>query len=414
LEHDPSAHKKIFFAEQEYQMNSKIKELHLSSPWDRILPLVTRLTIWAILAAVIYILRSFFLLVFLTFVFAYIQSNSVNRLEFMTGNRTLRATAVFIMLLFALTTIGIFVLPKVQRQTETFAKQFFIYVGKVDETLLQIGEKYPLIFKIMPELSELQSETKAEENNENVKSEEPTPSASLAFLQNLVGIEENVDGAVRIDQALKILRDIGGRFAAISSAFILSLLLSFLIVLDLPKLIDSVQALKTTKLRFIYDEVSENIYDFTNVMGQALEAQFFIALVNTFLTAIGLYVLGMGTNVAFLSLIVFFCSFIPVAGIFISSLPICLIALQSPEGLKTMLFAIIMIAVIHVIEGYILNPRIYGFRMKINPVVVLIILTISGKLFQFWGLILGVPVFTYFFSHAIRYKNNPSGESDQP
>jgi predicted PurR-regulated permease PerM len=33
---------------------------------------------------------------------------------------------------------------------------------------------------------------------------------------------------------------------------------------------------------------------------------------------------------------------------------------------------------------------------------VLIILTIGGTLFQFWGLILGVPVCTYLFGHAIR------------
>jgi predicted PurR-regulated permease PerM len=30
------------------------------------------------------------------------------------------------------------------------------------------------------------------------------------------------------------------------------------------------------------------------------------------------------------------------------------------------------------------------------------ILTIGGKLFHVWGFILGVPVFTYIFGHAIR------------
>lgn len=384
-------------------------ELNLPAPWDRIFPLATRLVIWGILAAIIYILRSFFLLVFLTFVFSYVQSNSVNRLEFLSKNRTLLATAVFIMFLSVLTTVAIFVLPKVQRQTETFAKQFFTYVIKVDETLLQIGKNYPLLFRIMPELVDLKknSESIKPIGSENRTAETPR-SPTLSFLQNLVGFEERAEGSVRIDQALKLLGGIGGRFAAISSAFLLSLLLSFLIVLDLPKLSESVQGLKTTKIRFIYDEVAENIYEFSHVMGQALEAQFYIALANTFLTAIGLYILGMGTNTAFLSVIVFFCSFIPVAGVFISSLPICLIALQSPEGLQTVILSIIMITIIHLIEGYILNPKIYGSRMKINPVIVLIILTICGKLFHFWGLILGVPVFTYFFSHAIRYKDKSS------
>jgi predicted PurR-regulated permease PerM len=108
--------------------------------------------------------------------------------------------------------------------------------------------------------------------------------------------------------------------------------------------------------------------------------------------------------VAFLSVIVFFFSFIPVIGVFISSIPICLIALQT-SGVSTMLLAVLLITVIHLIEGYILNPRIYGSYMRINPVIVLIILTVGGKLFGFWGLLLGVPVCTYLFGHAIRIRD---------
>jgi predicted PurR-regulated permease PerM len=139
---------------------------------------------------------------------------------------------------------------------------------------------------------------------------------------------------------------------------------------------------------------------FSRVLGQALEAQFFIALINSVLTAIGITLIGLGSHVAFLSVIVFLCSFIPVAGVFISSFPICLIALQM-LGLNTMFLAIIMIVIIHLIEGYILNPRIYGSHMRLNPVIVLFILTIAGKLFHFWGLVLGVPVFSYILGHAI-------------
>ena len=67
-----------------------------------------------------------------------------------------------------------------------------------------------------------------------------------------------------------------------------------------------------------------------------------------------------------------------------------------------MFIAIAMVTVVHLIEAYILNPKIYGHHMRMNPVIVLIILTISGKLFHVWGLVLGVPVCTYIFGHAIR------------
>ena len=68
-----------------------------------------------------------------------------------------------------------------------------------------------------------------------------------------------------------------------------------------------------------------------------------------------------------------------------------------------MFLGILMITFIHMVEGYILNPLIYGARLRINPVIVLIILTVGGKLFHLWGLVLGVPVSTYIFGHAIRY-----------
>ena len=59
---------------------------------------------------------------------------------------------------------------------------------------------------------------------------------------------------------------------------------------------------------------------------------------------------------------------------------------------------------IHLIETYILNPKIFGERLHINPVLVLMILTAGGKLFGVWGLLLGVPILTYIFADAIRYK----------
>ena len=86
-------------------------------------------------------------------------------------------------------------------------------------------------------------------------------------------------------------------------------------------------------------------------------------------------------------------------------LPICLLVLQV-SGASMMLFAILLITVIHLIEAYILNPRVYGHHLRMNPVVVLIILTLGGKLFHVWGLILGVPVCNYLFSHAIRYRES--------
>ncbi len=385
------------------------KQLTLPPPWDRIFPLVTRLTVWIILIGIIYLLRSFFLLVLLTFIFAYIQASGVKRLEKYIKSRPVRVIIVGSTLLGTLVAVGIFVFPQVQRQAENFASQFPTYIGKVDYELKELADKYPALYRVMPELREFGMEEELPEEK-TVPGEMPrlgvarSPTASL--LKDLAGMGEIEDGTQNLNHVLDLLGGIGGRFAAIASAFLLSLLFSFLIVLDMPRLRTSVINLRNTKIRFIYEEAADNIYDFSVVLGQALEAQFFIAFVNTLLTAAGLTLLGLGKNIAFLSVIVFFSSFIPVVGVFISSIPICLIALQMPDGVQRMILAILLITAIHIIEGYILNPNIYGSRMRINPVIVLMILTISGKLFHFWGLILGVPIATYLFGHAIRYRSD--------
>lgn len=376
----------------------------LPQPWDRILPHVATVLVWGVLFAAIYLLRSFFLLLFLTFVFSYIQARSVARLERWIKNRMLRVVLVALFLLSVLTAAGIFLVPKVKSQTEVFVSQFTTYLSRVDQELFVLEKKYPLLGEFIPEIAA--GDEQANGDGSIKKGLKDSPTASL--LQQFLGFGEAASGLQNVNQALDTLGNIGGKIASVASAFLLSLLFSFLIVLDLPNLGASVRDLEKTKLRFIYQSVAGNIHEFSQVLGKALEAQLIIAIVNSILTAVGLFLLGMGQHVAFLSVIVFFFSFFPVIGVFISSIPICLIALQS-AGLQTLFLAILLITLIHLIEGYILNPRIYGSYMRINSVIILIILTIGGKLFNLWGLILGVPVCTYLFGHAIRFKEQDAG-----
>jgi predicted PurR-regulated permease PerM len=373
----------------------------LPQPWDKILPHVATLMVWGLLFAVIYLLRSFFLLLFLTFVFASIQARSVNRLAPWIHHRGVRVVLVGLILLGILGASGIFLVPKVQKQTEVFVSQFTTYLVRVDQELFRLEKEYPLLGDILPEIL-AKEEVRLTDGGER-RGLKDSPTGSL--LQQLLGLGEAASGQQNVNQVLDTLGNVGGKIASVTSAFLLSLLFSFLIVLDLTNLGASVRELESTKLGFLYRSVADDIREFSHVLGKALEAQLIIAIINSFLTAMGITLLGLGQHVAFLSVIVFFCSFFPVIGVFISSLPICLIALQT-AGLQTMLLAIVMITIIHLIEGYILNPRIYGSYMRINSVIILIILTIGGKLFGLWGLILGVPVCTYIFGHAIRCKKN--------
>ena len=369
----------------------------LPAPWGHILPLGIKVLVWSLFFGILYLLRSFFLLLFLTFVFVYFQSSCIKRLEPYVKLRTARVILIFSVFLGLLTMVGLFLAPRVMDQAGRFINQFPSYIESTDKVLFNIGDKYPMLTAIVPELKE------ANDNNTLENGIDPLslPSPTAALVQILAGFEEETSDKENIKQVIGKLRNVGENIASIVSYFLLALLFSFLILLDLPTFSKNSIKLKDTRIDFIYNEVADSIRDFARVLGQALEAQFIIACFNTIFTAIGISLLGLSSKVAFLSVLVFFCSFIPVIGVFISSVPICLVALQT-SGLNTMLFAILLITIVHLIEAYILNPKIYGSHMRINPVIVLIILTISGKLFYIWGLILGVPVYTYIFGTAIR------------
>ncbi len=377
--------------------NKSLSFSSLPPPWNSILPNIALILVWGMLFGLVFLLRSFFLLIFLTFVFTFIQANGVNRLEKYIKKRSMRVILVAAAFLAILSMTFVFLVPKVKVQTELFISQFPSYLGRVDQEVLELSIKYPVIEEIFPNMI-----VEEWEKGGQMPRKKLNYSPTKVILQQVFKIGEE-SGIENINYLLGRLGDIGGKVATATSAFFLSILFSFLIVLDMPRLAASVRQLEHTKLRFIYLSVADEIRDFSRVLGRSLEAQLLVAIVNSVLTAIGIMILGIGAHVAFLSVIVFFCSFIPILGVIISSVPICMVALQV-SGIKIMFLAVLLITVIHLIEGYILNPRIYGSYMRINPVIILIILTVGGKLFGFWGLLLGVPFCTYVFGHAIRIK----------
>ncbi|MCP5143502.1 MAG: AI-2E family transporter [Gammaproteobacteria bacterium] len=180
---------------------------------------------------------------------------------------------------------------------------------------------------------------------------------------------------------------------------LLALLFSFLVLTDLGRIKRGVQRLRDSRIGDFYDEAAQPVLRFGLLVGRAIEAQAMIATINTVLTLIGLLLMKIPL-VAMLSVIVFACSFIPVLGVFISTTPIVLVALNA-GGLGLSLGVIGLVVFIHVVEAYLLNPLIYGKHLKLNPVLTLIILYVGYHAFGLWGMLLGVPVTRYFIHDVI-------------
>jgi predicted PurR-regulated permease PerM len=325
---------------------------------------------------------------------------------------------VFLGTLFA---TGFTLVPEIQAQAYTFWSSRDTYIQQGDRELNKFLKQYPSLYAGLAKhhITDLDKAgakppgdaAATQPTPTEAPTTNPTPGQDPAKTAPLLGpngeklpehlplVGDLLNGL--IDTWTKNPLEIGQSVIGYASSFLLSLLFSFLIVLDLPKLRRGINGLSHTKIGFIYDEVADNIAGFGMVLGRALEAQMFIAICNTILTAIGLWMMGLTQNLLVLSAIVFVFSFIPVFGTILSSIPICLLALQT-GGVTTMVLAILMICAVHALETYVLNPQIYGHHMHMNPVLVLIVLTIGGKLFGVWGLLLGIPIVNYVFRHAIR------------
>jgi predicted PurR-regulated permease PerM len=222
-------------------------------------------------------------------------------------------------------------------------------------------------------------------------------SKSDTYRSLVAQIEANI-GQVGPAVATGVREFVNGMFA-VTFQFALSLILSFLVIWDLPRIGSGIASLAHGRMADTYREIAPGMRAFGLVLGRAFEAQTVVALVNTFLSTISFLILGI-PSIALLGTIVFFCSYIPVVGMILSTLPAVVLAFKvGGFGLVAWLF--VAIAVIHAIEAYALNPLIYGRHLRLHPLLVLVVLLVAEHLFGVWGLLLGVPVTAFVIKFVI-------------
>eukprot|EP00882_Tetradesmus_deserticola_P022217 GHRQ01024111.1.p1 GENE.GHRQ01024111.1~~GHRQ01024111.1.p1 ORF type:complete len:283 (+),score=106.69 GHRQ01024111.1:47-850(+) len=183
-----------------------------------------------------------------------------------------------------------------------------------------------------------------------------------------------------------------------------AMIFGFFMLWDLPTISAGVSSLAKSRLAPVHAELAPVLSVFGKLFGRALEAQARIALVNTALTAIGMWALAI-PGIGLMSMFVFICSFIPIAGVIISTTPIGFVALTEYGFIKLAL-VIIMVTGVHFVEAYMLNPAIYSAHLKLHPLMVLVTLVIAEHSLGVWGLLLAVPLTVFALDYLIRYPDS--------
>lgn len=371
--------------------------------------------IWLLLAVLLWLLRDFFDLVFLTFVIAFFAMPVAR-----WGHERLRLpyrlslVAVYVLFLGVLAGFVRFVTPNIVGEGTRLIANVGAIQARLQEINHQLAVQYPVLHQpvagylrslLKPEAEAQLRARMAEKRRELdlLPPDAPGASRSERKLRLQLAEEQMLLDSLFTEQAERLQAFAPQMVNFVYQATVttaLALLFSFLILIDLRRLQQHVHALEGSRLHDFYMETAGPVVRFARVVGQGLRAQALIAVVNTVLTLFGLIVLGI-PSLAVISAIVFVCSFIPVLGVFISTTPIVLVALNA-GGVELALSAVVMIVIVHAIEAYGLNPLIYGRTLHLNPVLTLFVLFLAYHAFGVWGMLLGVPTARYLLNDVLR------------
>ncbi|WP_057828526.1 AI-2E family transporter [Liquorilactobacillus cacaonum] len=299
----------------------------------------------------LYEMRDLLSLILLTFIFTFLVLSITNFIrKYIKIPAALIVTIVYLLIIGALYTGVTIYLPKLFNQTESMVRYVIDFYQKPSfdgNSILEYISSYI------------------------------STSTLVAQMKNGVTI------------LFKYLTSVG----SMGVTFVLSLILSFFFTIEKKRMFSFSRSFLKGPYEWFFQDIYYFAEKFVNTFGIVIETQFIIAIVNTTLTTICLAIMNM-PQLFSLSLLIFLMSLIPVAGVIISAIPMSIIG-YSVGGLNYIVYIVIMLLVIHILESYVLNPKLMSSKTELPIFYTFIVLFVAEKFFGMWGLIVGIPIFTF-------------------
>lgn len=125
-------------------------------------------------------------------------------------------------------------------------------------------------------------------------------------------------------------------------------------------------------------------------MGAYVRTQIKVAAIDAVGIGIGAYFLGIPMVIP-ITVLVFFGSFIPIVGAFVSGSIAVLVAVVD-QGMTSGLIMLAVILVVQQVEGNVLQPWLMSNAVSLHPVAVLLVVTGAGSVAGIPGAVFGVPI----------------------
>lgn len=156
----------------------------------------------------------------------------------------------------------------------------------------------------------------------------------------------------------------------------------------------------------MYQNIDKYFNRSNTIFFNFLASQFIDAIVVGILTLVGMSILGVKYAVLLGFMIGLF-NLIPYVGAIIAVVIATIITFFT-GGLEQAIWMLVVVIILQQIDANIINPRIVGSSLKINPLLVIFAITIGGAYFGMLGIFLSVPIIAVIkllLDDFIEYRN---------
>lgn len=185
---------------------------------------------------------------------------------------------------------------------------------------------------------------------------------------------------------------------------LMSIIISFYLLMEKEALIKLVKKVLIITVKDKYNFIIEFLITLNNNIGVYVSSKILDSCIVGFISTIALFLIGSKYSVL-LGIVMIFCNLIPYFGPILGMIPAVIINLfYSPI---VSLYAIIALLVVQQIEMIIIEPKIVGGQLGLNPLLTLFSISVGGALFGVIGMIMSTPVMgvlKIYISQHIEYK----------
>jgi len=251
------------------------------------------------------------------------------------------------------------IVPEIREQTATFIDRLPGYINTVQAALANFFSD-PIFDKVQDQIA----------------------ISGERIMSSITDVVQNISKTT--------VQSIGNFFGAVASIFIAIVtmpVILFYLLKDGKKIAPYFVQFLPTKMR---QPTLRVLKEMNQQVSSYIRGQLAVAFAVAILFMVGFSIIGLDYAIT-LGVIAGFLNLVPYIGSFLAMIPAIFLGIVG--GPVLLVKVIIVFAIEQTIEGRLISPLVLGNQLAIHPVTILFVLLTAGKLFGFFGVVLGVPAY---------------------